>query len=365
MMVWTPTKRRSAVSGAARLLARRAWRESEHGTALREVIAAALDAEDRVLRHHAAYGVRQIADGDSAALDLIRDRLLVEEEPDVAAVLVHQLRDMVAVEPETIDRLLADLLAVPLWRERIASTDNDVVESLSSLVALILRLAIAEETPMAVTAAAELFNLPVGRPVAQRGISLIRSWLALPSDRMVERRRAFAIVLSAARAIEMLRQTTDDPNETVDLYKMADAIVMQICFASGAYINEDGAHTSVPAQDGFIDEALPVLETIRHFREPSIVHHVVQTLEHLVAGDPKQCFLILARAVEAGDAYTFDSMAADTTVALVGRFVSEYRELLADDPELLTAVRRVLSAFAKVGWPAAVMLASHLGDAFR
>lgn len=364
MMFWTPTERRSAVSGAARLLARQAWRESEHGTALREMVAAALAAEDRVERHHAACDVLYLVESDSAAVDLIRDRLLVEEEPDVAAMLVRQLLHLVAAEPEKIDRLLADLLAIPLWREWIASTDHDVVESLSPLVALILRLAITEQPPVAVTAAAELFHRPVGRPVALRGFSLIRSWLALPPDRMAERRRAFAIVQSTAGAIELLRQTTDDPNETIDLYKMAGAIVTQVYFASGAY-DDSGARTSVPAQDGFINEALPVLETISEFREPSIVHYVVKTLERLVAGDPKRCFLILARAVEAGDAYTFDSMAADTTVALVGRFVSEYRELLADDPELLSAVRRVLSAFAKVGSPAAVTLTSHLGDAFR
>jgi len=95
------------------------------------------------------------------------------------------------------------------------------------------------------------------------------------------------------------------------------------------------------------------------------VHELVEALEHLVSERPKRAFLILARAVEAGDEYTFDSTAAATTVALVGRFVSEFRELLATDGELLSAVHQVLSAFARVGWPAAVILAARLGDAFR
>src|SRR4051812_6572884 len=92
MMLLEHSERRSAVSSTTRLLTREAWRASEHGTALRGVIAAALDSEDRLLRYYAAGGIRHIADSDSAVLGLIRDRLIVEDEPEVAAVLVHQLR---------------------------------------------------------------------------------------------------------------------------------------------------------------------------------------------------------------------------------------------------------------------------------
>jgi len=41
------------------------------------------------------------------------------------------------------------------------------------------------------------------------------------------------------------------------------------------------------------------------------------------------------------------------------------RASLTTDPELLSAVRRVLSAFVRAGWPAALVLSSRLSDAFR
>lgn len=121
----------------------------------------------------------------------------------------------------------------------------------------------------------------------------------------------------------------------------------------------------VPAADGFATEAFRVIEILTEFREPTIVHHVVQTLAHVAPADPRAAFLLVERAISAGDAYTFDKMAADETVTLIARYLADFREIVATDADALDAVRRVLDALVRVGWPEAVSLSYRLGEAFR
>jgi hypothetical protein len=227
-----------------------------------------------------------------------------------------------------------------------------------------VRLAVLEEAPKASRITVELFSQPVGRPIAYRSIAMLRGWLALPPGRSTERQRAFAILRAAAQAIDALRKTIHGDN-AIDLYRHTDAIVTQLHFASGAFGSSDNDRQPTSSQDGFADEAFAVLETLTAFKEPSIVHHMVQTLAHLAPTAPSRAFLVLEQAVASGDPYTYDGLAADATIGLIERYLTEFREVLASDDALLSAVRRVLSAFARVGWPAAISLASRLSDAFR
>ena len=120
-----------------------------------------------------------------------------------------------------------------------------------------------------------------------------------------------------------------------------------------------------PAAEGFAAEAFQVIELLTEFREPRIVHHVVETLSHVAHADPRTAFLLVEQAISAGDAYTFDSMAANETVTLIARYLADFREIVVGDSDVLNAIRRVLDAFVRVGWPAAVALSYRLGEAFR
>jgi len=60
-----------------------------------------------------------------------------------------------------------------------------------------------------------------------------------------------------------------------------------------------------------------------------------------------------------------DQLAADMMKSLIERYLAEFRNIVVTDPELLTAIRSVLDAFVRIGWPAAVALSYRLGDAFR
>jgi hypothetical protein len=66
-------------------------------------------------------------------------------------------------------------------------------------------------------------------------------------------------------------------------------------------------------------------------------------LGHLAPADPVAAFLLGERA------------SAPATLA-------EFRDVVITEPRVLTAVRKVLDAFVRVGWPAAVARVEHLED---
>jgi hypothetical protein len=364
MISWSPTARRNGVAGVVRLFSRQEWRDSMHGPALEQVVRSALDDNDRVNRLSAAYTVRLLERDAEATLALLRRRLLAESESVVAGVLTNELAALVAEAPAAVDAVVEELMASSAWQARLASDDQGGFDTLDPLIALVLRLAITQKTPAATALTARWFAHPVHEPPTVRAVWMLSPWLSLPASRSAERRSAFDLLRTTAHALESLR-VMGQAADAADTYTIADAVVDQIYFASGAIGTADNNHEPVPAQEGFSGEAFEALEVLVEFKHPSIVHHMVETLGHLSPAAPKRAFLLVERAIRAGDAYTYDRLAADTTIALVERYLAEFRDVVASDPGLLTALHRVLDAFVRVGWAAAVSLSYRLGDAFR
>jgi hypothetical protein len=363
-MSWSPTARRNAVSGAARLFSREDWRQSEHGPVLDRIIRAAVEDDDPVNRLHAAYVIRLLEPDNQRTLALVRRRLLVEPEAHVAAALTNELAVVARRLPADVDAVLTDLTESSLWQTRIAPRE-DSRDDMEPFVSLVLWLAIAHQAPVATALAAGWFSRPSEGLTARPVFWLLRPWLSLPPARAEERRRAFALVRTAAAALESTRRMTE-PAEAADIYRIADAIVDQLYFASGAFGRKDDTDREpVPAEEGFAEEAFSVIELLTEFKHPTIIHPIVQTLGHVSPSNPRKAFLLVARSISEGDAYTYDPLAADTTIALIERYFAEYRDVVATDPDVLTAIRRLLDAFVRVGWPAAVSLSYRLGDAFR
>jgi hypothetical protein len=364
MMSWSPTARRNGVSGAVRLFSRQEWRDSPHGPALERVVRSALDDDDRINRFHAAKAVRFLEPDPPAALALLRQWLLTEPESHVAAVLTNGLATLAPDAPADVDAVVDEIMASSAWQARLASTDHGGLDPVEPFISLVLWLAITHETQAATGFTAGWFADPVVGVVPRRVFWKLRPWLSLPASRAAERSRAFDLVRTAAQALESLRVTAEAA-EAADSYQIAADVVNQIYYASGAFGTTDNNHEPAPAQDGFAEEAFAVLELLTEFKHPSIVHHMVETLGHLSPSMPRRSFLLIERTISAGDAYTYDSLAADTTITLIERYLAEFRDVLSSDAEVLTAVRRVLDAFVRVGWPAAVSLSYRLGDAFR
>lgn len=233
VMSWSPTAQRNAIGAAARMAARTDWRDSEHGPVLIQIVRDALTADDRVARLYAAGAIRYINPNLEATLALVRSRLLVEPEPHVAAKLINQLAVLANDAPDAVDAVLGEIATTELWHARLES-ENGAADTLAPLYSLTLWLAIGRETPMATQLVRAWCAKPLARFTGRRLFGLIRPWLALPVSRAADRGRAFELVRSAARALEEDRATIE-PSEAVELYRLADAIIRQLYFASGAF----------------------------------------------------------------------------------------------------------------------------------
>jgi hypothetical protein len=323
-----------------------------------------LSDDDEVQRLHAADVIPLLEPDRSGALALIDERLRAERHPHVAAALVTKLNAFRFDHADEVDQIVADVLGCEPWvtvlGPDVSDGDQDVTDS---MVRLVLWLAIRPQTANAVALVQAWFNEPVDREAGRRCIWLVRDWLALPPDRSAERHRAFELARTAAAALQAATQDADDETRLKSAYESANVLSNMVYFASGAFGDKGKNPTDPP--EGFAEEAFALLDLLTFFRHPSIVHHIVQTAEHLAPVDPKRAFAIVHSAVRPGEPYSYDSLAAGVTVSLTERYLAEFREIVVTDFELLSQVRSVLDAFVLVGWPAAVSLSYRLGAAFR
>ena len=365
MMSWSPTARRRAVSGLAQLWCREEWRSSEHADSIKRVLFGMLTDQDEVNRLHAAKVVPILAEDDATALALIRRRLLDERHQTVAARLMNRLARFRDSESVEVDSVIAEVITVEPWVSALQVTSrNGRDECIESAVGLVLYLALRGRTATASGLVDTWFRDPTATEAGRRAISATRSWLELGTDRAEERSRAFALLHLAASTLAHQRIADHCEAKSVrDIHLCADDIVADIYFGSGAYTQP--GEPARPLTPGFAEEAFNTLDLLAGFKSPQTVHHAVETLAYLAPADPRRAFLPVNKIVNAGDPYTYDPLAADTVVALIQRYLAEFREQVTDDADLLTAIRSVLDAFVRVGWPAGVALSYRLGDAFR
>ncbi len=150
--------------------------------------------------------------------------------------------------------------------------------------------------------------------------------------------------------------------------RLLDHIGMEIYFASGAY---DGQRRDqdkkVPpeARKRFYYEASTILDQLASAGFPSLVHHLLETLESFVELDPKGVLLRIGTALKAGRAYgyQYEAQAAQLFVRLIERYLAEHREIFQENPECRQILRESLDLF--VNWPAARRLVYRLDDIFR
>jgi hypothetical protein len=179
-----------------------------------------------------------------------------------------------------------------------------------------------------------------------------------------ERARAFDLVNVAISALIQLTDTAESSTDVLrSALRAADTITHNLYFASGAH-GDNGEPPKLPDL-GFADMALHTIQLLSNFKHPSIVHKTIETLNHLSPLNPRQTFLIVDETISTGDRYTYDQLAANEIVALIERYLAEFRDLVVKDPQLLTAIQSVLHAFVDAGWPSAINLTYHLNDAFR
>ncbi|HEV2639799.1 MAG TPA: hypothetical protein VGX23_32000 [Actinocrinis sp.] len=148
--------------------------------------------------------------------------------------------------------------------------------------------------------------------------------------------------------------------------EFADQIARMLYFASGAFHAKHP--TQSPAKRGaaarFARLVLPLLDELTAVPQPRVTLHLVQTLDHIAAADPKRALLIAASAVTADQAYWRELAGVHAALDLVRHIAADHREIFLGDPQSTTAVRRMLESFIRVGWDQAIELASEPDELF-
>jgi hypothetical protein len=197
------------------------------------------------------------------------------------------------------------------------------------------------------------------------------------------RERSFGLVSQlVTRAHETLRELqatwqTASPSEedlalARDAASILDVAMNELYFASGAYDRQPSTTSSpsapLPVHERFYREAHDLLDQMAKVQLPSVTHHLVQTLEFFVPLDPRGVFLRIDHAVAEGGqqgGYQLESLAVGTIVALIRRYLADYRTLLHQDADCRRALQRILDSFVAVGWPEARRLTYQLDDIFH
>lgn len=167
------------------------------------------------------------------------------------------------------------------------------------------------------------------------------------------------------------------PEEEVEkanqLGRIADSICRQIYFSSGAAELKKGKEQrpdieiASPERKQFLRETEPILDDLAALGFPSIVHHLLETLESFIEVDPAAVFVKVGRVLQGGKkfGYQYESLAEGLFVRLVERYLAEYRPLLRENTECRNILIDILDIFVKAGWPRARRLSYRLEEIYR
>jgi hypothetical protein len=392
VIAWVSSPVTSAIGGLRALLARPEWQASSQAPAIRRTLRQWLADSEEPHRLLVAQALHLIEPTDDGRLRLARERLLAELHPTVRAVLLHQLGYLLPRRAAEVDRLLVELGRSGGWPLFAAhevhgttptsdGTDDAIAERelLRVAVQLLLVLALRYQQPAAADLVGRWFADPLDYPqVFPHAAFELRNMGMLDPTKPDD---------LAARAFILLQQATEQLVATVEeqssvdqqdldvlrsAVRLADDVAEQLYFASGALEERRtarlGGDRSEPIRDDqslFYQLSIPLLERLAQVHQPKTTHDLVQTLAHLAEHDPKRVFLAVHTALAPGHGYEYEPMAVDIVIGLIRRYLANYRDVVTSDEACLTALREILEAFVRVGWPSAVGLAYQLPDAFR
>lgn len=191
-----------------------------------------------------------------------------------------------------------------------------------------------------------------------------------------------AVVTSAIAAMTtaepILRDNKRDDTErqaAEALYIAGDRLLDQSCNqlyfgsgASGPSHKEDGPGLlDVLGKQRFLVDYRTILDQIGQNGGARTIHHLIDLYGFLADAAPGEVFdhiaaILVGPAIK--DNYQFESLGADALVALVRRYLADYRAVFEDQGRRARLVA-VLESFSSVGWPDALKLLYELPDLLR
>ena len=203
---------------------------------------------------------------------------------------------------------------------------------------------------------------PAADRVRERSFGLVSQLVTRAQERLTELQATWQSASPSEEDLALAREAGSIP----------DVAMNELYFASGAYDRQPSTASAprapLPVHERFYREAHDLLDQMAEVQLPSVTHHLVQILEFFVLLDPRGVFLRIDRAVAQGGqqgGYQLESLAVGTIVALIRRYLADYRALLHQDPDCRRALQRILDSFVAVGWPEARRLTYQLDDILR
>lgn len=246
---------------------------------------------------------------------------------------------------------------------------------------VLLFLGLVQTTPFVSALLTSLQRDPQNCPATVgRLVAFARPYMNPPGeDNTVTQARAFEMLTNltdgvmrvvAASEEAITSGTTLSSEQRGDLEAagwIANCIAREIYHASGAFQNPSdkaGPDERVVAPS-FCALSFPVIETLASVRGAAIAHHLVLTLVFLSRREPRRAFLSVAKIATPGSGYEYESLGESEVLDLVDEYLAERRDLILNDAECLSGLRRILETFVAVGSDRAIRRVQDLGELFR
>lgn len=304
----------------------------------------------------------------------------MEDEEQSARVLGRLAYTIAAVDWEAPEQLLHRLRQLHTRATTLGARGEAAREDCAEVATALF---IRKGTDSAKTFLADLIDRATSIPADLKGIEgeFRTAFAAVGPDRDLWRERAFPlavqVVSRASSSFAAARDNSADDSGyqeqtdrlVTDLAHLIDAISNDVYFSSGAYEprGEESDREPTPPIADYYESARDLLLALPEVPFPSVVHHVLQTLDYLMPANPAQVFRDMTDVILRGRAggYEYDQMAASFVSGSVSRFLVQHRHLLQTDPDLRTCLIQVLDTFVAVGWGEARMLTYQLDTVFR
>jgi hypothetical protein len=378
--VWGSTATTSAIQGLVNLATRQEWL-TLHGEELRELLAPFLDSSSPIYRFIVSWALPSLHSGPDALFNELQQRLATEEDSHVLAHLLRLLINFHRTRARDIDQLFGHLAEKSRWTfltdESAADNLDHCDQRIEMVINNLIGLAVVHRTPYADTLLCKWFSDPIGYTGrVKRVTAWLRDFLNPTNTAlMVAQERAFELLeLSIDPCQESWREFEVGGNDATDqvrehasrAVKIAESISEAIYFASGAFDNKGSKKFPAERTDQarFVSLALPILKTLANVHYPSVTHHIVETIGQISSQMPCETLIVAADAVVDDRGYARESLGLAAALTLAKRYLADHRDLLHEDSTCLSAVRRLLESFVRVGWNEAIELSEELDDLF-